>query len=244
MAMVIAIFSDVHSNLEALEAFVNETYGKVDRYICLGDIIGYGPDPEVCINIVKTICGTEWAIRGNHERALLDPKKTSEFNLVAAEAIFWTLGKVSEKELSYLEELSDVIDYDSYIFVHGGITDIDEYIISFSSARRNLDKLSRLKKKLMFFGHTHIPAVWTYDGIQEITYDKPITLDTNSPYLVNPGGLGQPRDSIPLGSYLIFNDTENYITFKRFKYDVEKTYQKIVSRGLPEYLGRRLFFGV
>ncbi|MEN2998374.1 MAG: metallophosphoesterase family protein [Brevinematia bacterium] len=242
--MVVAIFSDVHSNLESLEGFVNETYGKVDRYICLGDIVGYGPDPNVCVNIVKSLCGTEWAIRGNHDRALLDPQRTSEFNFVAAEAIFWTLNRVSESELDYLRKLSDIIDYDSYIFVHGGLTDLDEYIISLSSAKRNLNKLENVGKKIMFFGHTHIPAMWSSKGFHEVPFDRPIYLDNDSIYLINPGALGQPRDNIPLGAYLLFNTTENFVIFKRFEYDVEKTYRKIVNRGLPEYLGRRLKFGV
>lgn len=242
--MVIAIFSDVHSNLEALETFVNETYGKVDQYICLGDIVGYGPDPSSCINIIKSLCSTEWAIRGNHDRALLDPKKTRDFNFIAAEAIFWTLDRVSANELRYLSELSDVIDYNDYIFVHGGLTNIDEYIVSTLSAKRNIDKLLSLGKKIMFFGHTHIPSIWTSEGFHQIKYDVPIYLDGNKPYLINPGGLGQPRDSIPLGSYLLFNKDENFVIFKRFEYDIEKTYTKIISRGLPEYLGRRLKFGV
>ncbi len=242
--MVIAIFSDVHSNLEALDTFINETYGKVDMYVCLGDIVGYGPDPVVCINLVKSICGTDWAIRGNHDRAILEPRKTSKFNFIAAQAIIWTLGIISENEVNYIKELSDIIDYKNYLFVHGGLTEIDEYIISKTSATRNLDKLSSLGKNILFFGHTHIPALWTYEGFKEITLNEPIHLSNEKFYLINPGAIGQPRDNISLGSYLIFNDVENYVIFKRFKYDIEKTYQKIINRGLPEYLGRRLKFGI
>lgn len=242
--MVIAIFSDVHSNAEALEVFVNETYGKVDRYICLGDIVGYGPDPNICISIVKSLCGTEWAIRGNHDRALLNLNLLSHFNFIAAEAILWTLDKISDSELEYIKELSDAIDYNGYVFVHGSIIDPDEYIISKLVAKRNLQKLIEKKKKIMFFGHTHLPVIWTNEGSYEVEYNKVIYLNEGEVYLINPGSIGQPRDGNPLGSYIIFNDVENYIVFRRFSYDVDKTYDKIVKRGLPEYLGRRLKFGV
>ncbi|MFN4245880.1 MAG: metallophosphoesterase family protein [Brevinematia bacterium] len=242
--VVIAVFSDVHSNLEALDVFISETYSKVDMYICLGDIIGYGPDPVVCINLVRSLCGTDWAIRGNHERAILDPKQINKFNFIAAEAIMWTIGRISDNEINYIKELSDIIDYDSYLFVHGGLIEIDEYIVSKNSAIRNLNKLANLKKNIMFFGHTHIPAIWSYDKFEEITFNEPIYLDSEKIYLINPGALGQPRDNIPLGSYLIFDDSQKFLVFKRFKYDIEKTYQKIITRGLPEYLGRRLKFGI
>ncbi|MCS7298413.1 MAG: metallophosphoesterase family protein [Spirochaetia bacterium] len=242
--MVIAIFSDIHSNLEALEVFFNQVYGKVDRYICLGDIVGYGPDPSPCISIVRNICGAEWAVKGNHDRALISPKETSNFNFVAAEAIFWTLDRVSETDIEYIKSLSDVIDYNGYIFTHGGLIDIDEYITSISSATRNLNRLSRLGKRIMFYGHTHIPAIWSSKGFQPIEYGKKIYLDKNELYLINPGSIGQPRDNSPLGSYLLFDESDTSVVFRRFEYNVRETYRKITSRGLPEYLGRRLMFGV
>ncbi|MCX8028610.1 MAG: metallophosphatase family protein [Brevinematales bacterium] len=242
--MVIAIFSDVHSNLEALETFFNETYSRVNKYICLGDIVGYGPDPSACINIVKSLCGSDWAIRGNHDRAVLNPRETTNFNFIAAEAIFWTIDRISEMEIEYLKSLSDIIDYKNYVFVHGSVYDPDEYVLTQSSANRNLKKLEQLNKRIMFFGHTHIPIIWSSEYSEKVIYNTKIYLDKNKLYLINPGSIGQPRDSSYLGSYLIFDDEEESIIFKRFQYDVDRTYKKIVSRGLPEYLGRRLKFGV
>lgn len=243
--MLIAIFSDIHSNLESLEVFVNQTYGNVDRYVCLGDVIGYGPDPRICLSIVRNICGNDFVIRGNHERAVIDKKQIKNFNYIAAEAVIWTIFNLPESDIEYIKEWSEVIDFREFIFVHGSIIDPDEYIVSRSTARENIQRLKKLKKKILFFGHTHLPVIWTEEGAYLPTgKEETIKLSKDQTILINPGSIGQPRDNNPLGSYIIFDTEEYSVTFKRFEYDIEKTYKKIIERGLPEYLGKRLFFGV
>ncbi|MGB9621779.1 MAG: metallophosphoesterase family protein [Brevinematia bacterium] len=242
--MLIAIFSDIHSNLEAFEVFLNQTYGRVDIYICLGDVIGYGPDPSACLGILKKLCGTEYVLRGNHERAIIDKRELKHFNYVAAEAAMWTILNLSQNEIEYIKEWSDVIEFDDFTFVHGSILDPDEYIVSKNRAIANINKLKQLNKKILFFGHTHLPIIWTEEGAYHPENNEKIELNKDKTLLINPGSIGQPRDNNPLGSYIIFDTKEYSVTFKRFEYDIDKTYRKIIDRGLPEYLGKRLFYGI
>jgi predicted phosphodiesterase len=242
--MKIAIFSDVHANIEALEVFVNSTYGRVDMYICLGDIIGYGPDPSKAISIVKSLCSDELAIRGNHERGILNPSNLKKFNSLAAEALIWTMNNLYPSDIDYLASLSDVIEFEDFLFVHGSPRSNDEYIVSYKSALENIELIKKKNKKICFFGHTHIAVIWKKEGGFIPKVDEEIELDPNEYYLINPGSIGQPRDGIPLGGYAIFDDQKYSIVFKRFEYDIDKVYKKIVERGIPEYLGRRLFYGV
>jgi len=242
--MKIALFSDIHSNVEALEVFVNSTYGRVDKYLCLGDIVGYGPDPSKAISMVKSLCGSEFAIKGNHDKAVIDTSNLKRFNYVAAQAILWTINNISPSDIEYLTSLSNVIEFDEFLFVHGSPRSSDEYIISYKTALSSIEQIKKMNKKICFFGHTHIPIIWESEGSIMPKIDEEIKLAPEKYYLINPGSIGQPRDGIPLGSYAIFDNKNYSIIFKRFEYDIEKVFEKIISKGIPEYLGRRLFLGI
>ncbi len=241
--MKIAIFSDIHSNLEALEVFVSNARGKVDLFVCLGDVIGYGPDPSVCLSVVKNLCGNDWAVRGNHEKAVLDPKELRHFNPIAGESILWTTENISESDKEYIRSLSDVIEFNNYIFVHGSPRDPDEYVTTLHSAIANIQIMKKSHKKICFHGHTHVPVIWSEEKFFIPEPFSPIQLDKNLFYMINPGSIGQPRDGMPDISFIVFDEEKYTVEFLRFPYDIRTTYGKIIQRGIPEYLGRRLFFG-
>jgi diadenosine tetraphosphatase ApaH/serine/threonine PP2A family protein phosphatase len=233
--MRIAIISDIHSNLEALtktlEVIDRES---VDEIICLGDIVGYGANPNECIDLVRRHC--EITIKGNHEEAVVDRTKAENFTHNARLAIEWTWNHIAEKNLSYLRSLSLIYRTTEALFVHASPCDPAEwtYIFEEESAARTFDCFS---ESLCFVGHTHMPAIFSING-----YDSRITKDER--YLVNVGSVGQPRDRNTQLSFGIL-DTKIW-TYENIRapYDVETAARKIIQSDLPARLGQRLFMGV
>jgi predicted phosphodiesterase len=233
--MRIAIISDIHSNLEALtKAIEIIDQQSVDEIICLGDIVGYGANPNECIELVRRRC--DIVIKGNHEEAILDITQAEQFTNNARSAILWTLDQTTQENLDYIRSLSLVHRRSDALFVHASPCEPEEwhYIFEEDAAASTFYCFS---ESLCFIGHTHMPAIFSANG-----YASGIT--KNERYLVNVGSIGQPRDRNTQLSFGIL-DTDSW-TYENIRapYDVETTVRKILNTDLPARLGQRLLIGV
>lgn len=240
-----ALISDIHGNFEALEAVLADIKSKnITEIYCLGDIIGYGPNPNECIDKVMECTG---CILGNHDQAaLFDPEG---FNPGAERAIFWTRkmleqgsGRNNERRWEFLGELTRVIREGEFMFVHGSARNpLNEYVFPediYNS--RKMEKIFSLIEKYCFQGHTHIPGVFRED----MTFLAPEDIDfkytlTDQKVMINVGSVGQPRNGDSRSSYVIIDGDE--VLFQRVEYDYDKTAAKIYEiPDLDNFLGDRL----
>lgn len=248
-----ALISDIHGNLEALNQVIQDIRGQsVDRIVCLGDVVGYGPNPCQCLDIVMKEC--EFTILGNHDQAaLFDPEG---FNPVALRAIYWTRDQldrgpgpasVINGRWDFLSELPKFRKDGNILFVHGSPRDAtNEYVFPetiYDQARMNVlfDKV----EQYCFQGHTHMPGVFTTDGEfitpEDCNYEFPLG---DEKLMVNVGSVGQPRDEDPRSCYAIVDDKKETISFRRLEYDVDKTVDLIYGvEDLDNMLGDRLRTG-
>lgn len=245
-----ALISDIHGNLEALTAVLADIRSRnIDRVVCLGDIVGYGPNPCQCLDLVMQKC--DLTILGNHDQAaLFDPEG---FNPVALKAIYWTRDELDRgpgpasainRRWDFLSELPKSSKSDDVLYVHGSPRDAtNEYVFPetiYDQARMRVlfEKVTRLS----FQGHTHMPGVFTTDG----EFITPEDCDHTFPLgdeklMINVGSVGQPRDEDPRSCYAIFDDGQQQVEFVRIEYDLEQTIQKIYSvPDLDNMLGDRL----
>jgi diadenosine tetraphosphatase ApaH/serine/threonine PP2A family protein phosphatase len=239
-----AIIADIHSNLAAFQAVLDDIkMQEIDKIWCLGDIVGYGPDPHECIELLRetdNIC-----VAGNHDRAVIGQLDISSFNPNAAEAVEWTAERLSIGDITYLKNLPESIEDGDFLLVHGSPREpIMEYILSISVARQNFDCF---RTKYCLIGHTHIPQAYSFDeeDICTVTRFVPtVKLVTGEIRLIiNPGAVGQPRDGNPDASYAIYDNGTKTVQLRRVPYDIRKTQDRIMESGLPPRLAYRLESG-
>jgi diadenosine tetraphosphatase ApaH/serine/threonine PP2A family protein phosphatase len=254
-----AIISDIHSNLAALEAVLADIKSRnIETVFCLGDVVGYGPNPRECVDLVRDC---ELVIMGNHDEAIFHSRKTDEFNLRAEMAIEWTrneLTRGSEDEVAprvdFLRSrpLQDerIIQGVPIMFVHGSPRrPLREYI--FPRDTRNRQKMADIFariSRLCFVGHSHVPGVYTdnidYTHPSELELLKIYHFDEGQRAIINVGSVGQPRDNDPRACYVTITDEADAVVFRRVAYDVEKTRSLIhQTPGLDNSLGDRLLEG-
>lgn len=236
-----AILSDVHGNLEAFQAVLDNVETEdIQKIIFLGDIVGYGANPKECMDILRE--KTSDVVAGNHDWAAAGKTNLQNFNSVAREAIEWTISALSKEHLDFLAQLPLKKEEDCFSFAHSSPLHPQEwnYIFSGYEALRNLQTL---KKNLCFVGHSHIPTVFLLTEFEELFFStsfSEIILEENVSFLINVGSVGQPRDSSHLASYGIL-DTEKKVFFlKRVDYDIEAAQKKILAAGLPPILAERI----
>lgn len=242
-----AIVADIHANLEAFTAILDdiEERGGVEEMWCLGDVVGYGPDPHRCIELLrqyKHVC-----VAGNHDWAAIGRVDTAAFNPDAAIACRWTAQQLTTDDITYLGGLPLVVQKGDFTLVHGSPREpIWEYIMSPSSARENF---ACFQSQFCLVGHTHVPMVFSYNEAGECSLNRFIAniglkLGKNR-MIINPGGVGQPRDSDPRASYAIYDDGEvRMVRLHRVPYDIVSTQDKMVKYNLPLRLVVRLSNGV
>jgi predicted phosphodiesterase len=235
--MQIAIISDIHGNLEALTKALNVIDEiHVDEIVCLGDLVGYGPDPDDCVKIIQARANI--VLMGNHDYAVIDTTSTENFNPVAKQAVFWTQDHLSSDSLEYLKNLPYRHREKEILYVHSTPNDPEkwDYIFNWDDAQ---EQFPLFDEKLCFVGHSHIPQIFYQDLSVPMTLD----LSRDYKYIINVGSIGQPRDGNYQLSFGIF-DTEQW-RYKpvRADYDVQLTSQKIRDRGLPSFLADRLLKG-
>ncbi len=238
-----AVISDIHGNLEALEAVLEDVPDGTEKIYCLGDVIGYGASPNECCRLVRE--REMPLISGNHDLAVTDlSMNLAWFNPVAAAAIEWTREQLTEENASFLGTRPRTVQGEGTLFVHGSVRDPDEYILNGAVARENLEVLKKQYPdvRVCFFGHTHVKAVApTPDNLSSDYLD----LTIGGPYLVNPGSVGQPRDGDTFASYVLAENTPDtvQVAYRSVEYDIEKAQAKIRAAGLPGVLADRLAYG-
>ena len=241
------VLSDIHSNHEALSAVLARVRRKHwDKAIVLGDIVGYGANPNQAIDAVRQLKPL-WAIRGNHDKVCSGVEDGEMFNRIALHAALWTRKRLTASNLRWLRQLPEgpaVVD-GAFGIAHGTPIDEDAYIFGEIEA---LNVFRRTTFPLCFFGHSHFPVVFalTPDAVQTVLTVPPVfhfQLQDGVRYLVNPGSIGQPRDGNPLASFAIFDDQTRTVTIYRVPYRIERAQQKILDAGLPRPLADRLALG-
>lgn len=241
--MKIIIFSDVHSNLEAMQAFLSDVKKESpDLFIFAGDVVGYGADPEEVAEIIKekvSIC-----VAGNHDYAAVQKTPLEYFNSVAREAIEWTMEKISKGTKKFLSSLPYTAKFNEITITHSTFSKPEEweYIISLEQAWREFHFFDT---QIGVVGHSHIPFAVRFKNnkeIQSITVQE-FKLEEGWRYMLNPGSIGQPRDGDPRASFIIYDRDKKMVRFKRIKYNVRKAQEKIIQNGLPSFLAERLAYG-
>jgi predicted phosphodiesterase len=244
------IISDIHGNSHALKA-VYEQLGdlKVDRIVCLGDIVGYGPAPSKCLDLVLSYCHE--VIKGNHDEAVLDPDLGRYFNNAALAALNWTREQLGPYHLHAISHMKTRIRLgDSLLLVHDTpVLHDSAYVHELPHA---IEAFEGLDQGICLHGHTHIPTVFRAQTSGEITLQKPnegepIILDPEDRYLCNPGSVGQPRDGDRRASFATLDytspDAESIFTLYRTDYDVKAAQAETHNVGLPSILAERLEIG-
>lgn len=240
------VLSDIHGNLTAFEAVLAAAEGLWERAICLGDVVGYGPDPNEVIDRVVQLGIT--TIRGNHDKAG-SGAGCDDFNPVARTAIEWTTRQLRPENLRWLQELpAGPLAQDGLVFVHGAIDDEDEYLFSAAEAALSL---RHSPSPIAFFGHTHVQGGFLLRN-ERVEAFRPsyagsdaarLELDPAVRYLINPGSVGQPRDGDSRAGFTFFDADRREVEFRRIAYDVESVQKRMEKAGLPEPLVLRLAFG-
>lgn len=247
--MRILILSDIHANLEALEACVAAAPAH-NRVFNLGDIVGYGANPNEVTERSREL-GTVF-VRGNHDKACAGVTSLDDFNPIAGLAVLWTRQQLKPENLAFLHDLppGPVFPLDGMRCVHGSPRDEDEYVLM---RRDAYSILGKAEAPVTFFGHTHVqggfwiddetnqegslePAYKSRDGYQEFT----VEFRDAAKYMINPGSVGQPRDGDPRSACAIYDTEKRAVTFCRVPYDITAAQEKIFAAGLPERLAIRL----
>jgi predicted phosphodiesterase len=242
------IFADIHGNLEAFLAvlkFIQKK--KIDEYIFLGDVVGYGASPNEVIQRLQSLRPLA-SVRGNHDKAVCDLDSVETFNPIAASAIHWTKERLTKKNLAFLHRLRKGPQFvaETITICHGAPFDEDYYIFGEFDAA---EAFRHIKTPVCFFGHTHFPFVYTEkDGLVEGTFIEgdinEIRLEKDTRYLINPGSVGQPRDRNPRAACAIFDSEARVMKFSRHEYNIEEAQRKILAERLPPALAERLSLGI
>ena len=251
------VLSDIHANLEALEKCLGVAKGKYDRVLCLGDLVGYGPDPNAAMERTRELANT--VIRGNHDKACAGITDAEDFNALARSSALWTRNELTPQNSAFLRSLpAGPVLLDGFELVHGSPADEDEYIAGPVQA---LPALRSLTLQTVFFGHTHhqggfmLTRQGHFQSIRDsILRQGPgssdndqrrvvLPLEDGFRYLINPGSVGQPRDGDWRAAFAIFDESKRKVEYYRTPYDLSKTQEKMQKAGLPEPLILRLAIG-
>jgi len=241
-----AIVADIHSNLAAFTAVLKDIDGRggVEEVWCLGDVVGYGPDPHQCIGL---LCRYKHVgVAGNHDLAAIGKLDTSDFNPDAAAACRWTGQQLTPEDIRYLENLPLVMEKGDFTLVHGSPREpVWEYLLSTVSARENF---ACFRSPFCLVGHSHVPLIFEYSEGGTCSFSQFLTdvglLLGKRRLIINPGGVGQPRDGDPRASYAIYDSETRLVKLYRVAYDIDATQAKMVKHNLPMRLVARLSYGV
>ncbi|HEX6508088.1 MAG TPA: metallophosphoesterase family protein [Chloroflexota bacterium] len=242
------IISDIHGNLEALQSVLGSTDG-IDSVVCLGDIVGYGPSPNECVETVKNLEPAA-CLAGNHDLGATATIDISLFSSAAARALVWTRSVLKPENLAYLETLKPTGMWEGAALAHGSPRDpVWEYLESPQQAAASLELI---QSDACFVGHTHVPRVFEQGEEPETprvrafapAHEDAVPLSDGTRRILNPGSVGQPRDGDPRAAYAVVDDSEGVSTFLRVSYAFDVTQRKIIEAGLPSSLASRLSVGM
>jgi len=237
------IFSDIHSNLEALEA-VAARYARegIEQYFCAGDVVGYAANPNECVALVKKYAFV--TVAGNHDWACVGLCDAMQFNLFATQALEWTRARLSDESRDFLRSLRLEFVNKDLTLVHGSLDNPEEFDYMFDSAAASRT-FRILKTQVCFVGHTHVAGYFVMDRHSAIQYrqDASLALEDGNRYIVNVGSVGQPRDGNSCAAYCIYDTEKKEISIKRTEYQIDFARKKILESGLSRSLGDRLLTG-
>jgi len=236
-----AIISDVHSNLEALEAVLADAHdNKCTDFVCLGDVVGYNANPHDCVDRVREMdCPS---VKGNHDEQASLVESSRDFNEMAEAAIQWTRDHLTAEDKNWLRDLKLQQQVRDFTIVHATLDTPGQWGYVFN----NLDAAASFAYQdtaVCFFGHTHVPVAFIRDeGVQRQQIDK-LRIDPGKEYFINVGSVGQPRDGNWHAAYCIYHVESNIVEQRRIKYDLATAQKKIIKAGLPHLLAERLAVG-
>jgi len=233
--MRIAVISDIHANLEAFEqVLIDIGKSDIDTTVCLGDNIGYGPDPEPVVSLIRD--RDIPSVMGNHELAVIDQKFLTWFNPLARRSLLKTIDMLSEETIRFIYGLKPFMIYDEYRFVHGFPPDSATTYLFQVAEDELLHTFNQMKERICFLGHTHRLEIIGFNG-RSITRSRltqnVINLNSADRYIVNTGSVGQPRDGDNHAKYVILDTGKNSIEVKFIPYDIASVVNKIIEAGLP-----------
>jgi predicted phosphodiesterase len=246
--MRLAVFADIHANLEALQAvFADMDSRRIDRFMCLGDLVGYGASPNECIELVRGLKKGN-SVLGNHDAAAVWLYSPYSMSKDARQAILWTMDQLSEDNAEYLQKLHQKLDMLDMLFVHANPYNPGayRYVINRKYALRSF---AAVKSRLVFLGHSHRPVLITKKNLFGVTFNDAtgnavFDLSRHRKQIINPGSVGQPRDGDVRASYCVYDSRNNQVEFYRVDYDYQKAGQRILSADLPLFLAQRLGQGI
>lgn len=236
-----AIISDIHGNAEALQAVLNDIKERsIDSIVCLGDIVGYYPDPELCIDLVKE--NATFCVAGNHDYAAIGRIDSMNFSYYAFTAMEWTKKNISEKAKEFISSLSLTIEKDNMFFTHSSPSNPRDWSYVFPDSEDAVfEAFNSLAFQLNFIGHTHWPSIMIQEDDRIILHpEHSIKINKQNLYLLNVGSVGQPRDFDSRSSYCIYDSVAEEIAIFRISYDYTVTQRKIYDNHLPKFLSERL----
>ncbi len=239
--MRIALFGDIHANLEALEAVLADAAAQgCTDYVCMGDVVGYNADPAACLEKVRGMgCPV---VKGNHDEDASGTHSLDAMNPVAAAALEWTRSHLNEDQRLWLRRLRMVRQIEDFTIVHSTLDQPSNW----NYVTNRFDAMSNFNyqfTQVCFHGHTHVPRVYVKsDKVQEVPAES-ISIEDGSKYFINVGSVGQPRDGDWRACYAIYDLTHKLVVFRRLEYDLATTQKKILDAGLPPMLAERLADG-
>jgi len=239
--MRFAVLSDVHGNLEALQAVLADArQHRCTHFVCLGDIVGYNADPSACIRIVRELdCPT---VKGNHDEQASLSDSSVDFNEMAEQAIMWTRAQLSEQDRSWLRCLPLQQSVHDFTIVHATLNEPGDWGYVFTTTEA-MASFAYQQTALCFFGHTHVQGAFIRNVEVTPTVRDKIGIDSGKQYLVNAGSVGQPRDGDWRAAYCIYLPDDNLVEQRRVPYEIDRTRKKVLAAGLPRLLADRLVLG-
>jgi len=237
--------SDVHGNLQALEAVLEHLDGglAVDGLVFLGDAVGYGADPGACLELLGERCCA--LVAGNHDHGVIGRTDLSEFNEEAKEALLWCRNRLLPRHKAFLESLPMRTVTEGFLCVHATpkAPEAWNYIFTYEDAE---EALSAMETDLGFVGHSHVPLVLRQGpgGKISVVREEELRIEPGHRYLINPGSVGQPRDGDNRASLVVYDKEQEAVRLHRVDYDVHEAAVRIIRAGLPPSLAHRLYFGV
>jgi len=239
--MRIAIFGDIHANLEALEAVLEDAHAQdVSEYVCTGDVVGYNADPVACLETIRRLdCPT---VKGNHDADTAGNHSLDNMNPNAAAALKWTREQLDQEQRTWLSRLRMVRQISDFTVVHSTL----DQPASWNYVTNRFEAMSNFSyqfTQVCFHGHTHVPRVYVKsDKVTEVPAES-IVIESAAKYFINVGSVGQPRDGDWRACYAIYDLEHQMIVFRRIEYDIATTQRKIREAGLPEMLAERIAEG-
>ncbi|MGI9088188.1 MAG: metallophosphoesterase family protein [Chthoniobacterales bacterium] len=239
--MRFAIFSDLHGNLDAAEAVLQDARAQnCTHFVCLGDLVGYNANPHECVELVRQLdCPV---VKGNHDEQACLGESSRDFNDLAEQAINWTREHLTDEDKLWLSQLRLVRQVRDFTIVHATLDTPGEWGYVF----KNLDAVASFTYQhttVCFFGHTHVAGAFVRDdGVQRVVTDH-LTIESGKKYFINTGSVGQPRDGDPRAAYCIYDIERSVVEQRRVRYDLAAAQRKVIQAGLPRLLAERLELG-